>query len=288
MLQSPASETVISRGEFRLYSIGEFSKITGLTVKTLRFYHEQGLLVPSRVDEQSGYRYYSQSKVETARVVSRLRQLEFSLGEVAEILQSYDDQADILDYLERQRQAMGTKLRHFRQLADSLDQIMAAEREARKTMSLATYNVEVKTLEDVMIAAIRMKGRYSECGQAFAKIGKQFGRYLCGKPLLLHYDEEYKEEADFEVCMPIRKGVAKDGIEVRSLTGGRCLTLLHKGPYEELGRSYAKILDYVEQNGYQIKRPTREVYLKGPGMIFRGNPKNYLTEIQFPIANATE
>ena len=68
-------------------------------------------------------------------------------------------------------------------------------------------------------------------------------------------------------------------------TGSMCLVIykwMH-GPYDELGRSYAKILEYVEARGYKIIQPTREVYLKGPGIILKGNPKNYLTEIQLPI-----
>src|SRR5580765_6779149 len=68
------------------FTIGEFSKITGLSVKTLRFYHEEGLLEPSSVDEQTGYRYYAAEKIEVARVICRLRELEFSLDEIGAIL----------------------------------------------------------------------------------------------------------------------------------------------------------------------------------------------------------
>jgi effector-binding domain-containing protein len=103
--------------------------------------------------------------------------------------------------------------------------------------------------------------------------------------MLLHYDDEYREaDADFEACMPVRRAAAaRDGIDVRELAGGRCVSLLHKGPYDEMGRSYAVILKYVKDKGYRVSMPTREVYLKGPGMIFRGNPKNYLTEIQMVV-----
>jgi effector-binding domain-containing protein len=80
--------------------------------------------------------------------------------------------------------------------------------------------------------------------------------------------------------MPVRKGNPVPGVSMRELPGGRCVSLLHKGPYEQLGRSYAKVLGYIKEKGYQIAMPTREVYLKGPGMIFKGNPRNYLTEIQ--------
>ena len=267
-----------------VYSIGEFSKITGLTVKTLRFYHEQRVLTPSVVDEASGYRYYDAGKIETARMIVLLRELEFPLDEIAAILSEYDDEGELLDYLERQRAAIETKLRHYRRLKGSLDQIILRERAARLMVQNSSFAIEEKVVDSMLIAGVRMRGCYSECGKGFAQIGRRFGRQICGTPFLLHYDCEFKEDdADFEACMAIRKGESADGISVRELPGGRCVTLLHQGPYEELGRSYAKILDYIGQKGYEIKTPTREVYLKGPGMIFRGNPRKYLTEIQMLV-----
>jgi DNA-binding transcriptional MerR regulator/effector-binding domain-containing protein len=264
-----------------MYSIGDFSKITSLTVKTLRFYHEKGVLVPAHVDEQTNYRYYTESQVELARVITQLRGLDFSLADIAEILEGHDDEADILDFLERQKMAVAQKLKQYREIGKSLDQIISNQREARTLMHNSSFQVEEKTLESTLIAGVRMRGKYSDCGQGFAKIGRRFGRHICGKPFMLHYDAEYKEDdADFEAGMPIKKGDSADGIEVRQLPGGRCVALLHQGPYNELGRSYEKILTYVQQNGYAIQMPTREVYIKGPGMILRGNPKKYLTEIQ--------
>ena len=129
-----------------------------------------------------------------------------------------------------------------------------------------------------------MKGKYSDCGAGFSRLAKAIGRYIAGKPLCLYYDGEYREdEADFEPCFPIRKRVEADGISVRELPGGRCLSLMHRGPYDQLGRSYAKILKQVEERKVKVALPTRELYVKGPGMIFKGNPKNYLTEILLPL-----
>lgn len=267
-----------------MLTIGEFSKITGLSVKTLRFYHETGVLVPSAVDNDTGYRYYAESKIDEARIIKQLRLLDFPLEEIAEILSSYQDDADILDYLERQKRMIEDKVRAFREIGASLDNIISQEREARKAMNDAHYEVETKVVGSLLIAGVRMKGKYSDCGQGFAKIGKKFGRHISGKPFLLHYDHEYKDDdADFEACFPIRKGTSTEGITVRELPGGQCVTLLHKGPYEELGRSYQKILTHIKNQGHEILTPTREVYIKGPGMIFKGNPKKYLTEIQMLI-----
>jgi effector-binding domain-containing protein len=151
-------------------------------------------------------------------------------------------------------------------------------------MQNSAFEVEEKVLDSLLIAGVRMKGRYSTCGQGFARIGKNLNWRISGKSFLLVYDTEYKEDdADFEACMPIRKGKAVDGISIRELPGGRSVSLLHKGPYQEVSRSYEKIVAYVDDKGYEIVMPTREVYLKGPGLIFRGNPKNYLTEIQMLV-----
>ena len=264
-----------------MFTIGEFSKVTGLTVKTLRFYHEQGVLAPSCVDESSGYRYYNESKIETARVITYLRELDFSLAEIAAILRDEPDDAAMLDILERQRSAVEAKLRRLRQTAASLDTFIQQELEARQVMASASYEVVQKAVEPMLIAGIRMQGKYSDCGQAFSRIGRAFGRYICGKCMLLHYDTDYREnDANFEACMPVRKAIDKSDIQVRQLPGGHCVSLLHKGPYDTLGRSYAKILGYIKAHGLALELPSREVYIKGPGMIFRGNPKNYLTEIQ--------
>jgi len=269
-----------------VFSIGEFSKITGLTVKTLRFYHEQRLLIPSCIDDQSGYRYYDRTKIDKARIITYLRGLDFSLGEIGEIVKNDADDAQVLEVMERQRAQVAEKIRRFHKVAKSLDQFIAEEREARKIMAQLALDVQEKNLEPLLIAGVRMKGRYADCGKGFAQIGRRFGRHICGKCFLLHYDTEYKEDdADFEACMPIRKGNAADGITVRELPGGRCISLLHKGPYDQLGRSYARILTYIKDKSYRVIVPTREVYLKGPGMIFKGNPRNYLTEIQILVEN---
>jgi DNA-binding transcriptional MerR regulator len=271
-----------------MLSIGEFSKVTGLTVKTLRHYHEAGLLAPASVDRQTGYRYYDPAQAEAARVIAFLRGLEFSLDDIRTLLRDRDSDDALLGAMERQRAALAEKVKHLRKAVRSIDQFIAEERRA-KAMTQSTYAVEEKVLEPVRVAGVRMKGHYSECGQGFGRIGRKLGRFVCGKPMLLHYDAEYKEEdADFEACMPVRPGApaakaTADGITLRDLPGGRCVSLMHRGPYDQLGRAYAEAFRYVNDKGYAVTLPTREVYHKGPGMIFKGNPKNYLTEIQLPI-----
>jgi DNA-binding transcriptional MerR regulator len=267
-----------------MYSIGEFSRITSLTVKTLRFYHDKGLLVPAYVDDQTGYRYYDVRQIDRARMITLLRSLEFTLEQIAEMLAQAEDEADLVDFLEQQRTRLAEKMRQYKGVLVSLEQIINTEKEARKTMKNSTFKVEEKTVAPLLMAGVRMQGRYCDCGKGFATIGKNLGRYISGPAFLLHYDAEYHEDdANFEACMPISKAKEVPGVAVRELPGGRCVSLLHQGPYPELGRSYAKIMAYIKEKGYEIIMPTREIYVKGPGMIFKGNPKKYLTEIQMLV-----
>jgi DNA-binding transcriptional MerR regulator/effector-binding domain-containing protein len=271
-----------SKAETDMFTIGEFSKLSGLTVKTLRFYHEEGLLVPAFVDPDTGYRYYHERQIETARGIAYLRNLEFSIGDIKQLL-SREDEAGLLDVLERQRSQIKEQIKRLQRTVRSLDQFITEERQGQ-AMAETLDDVQEKNVETVLVAGIRMKGRYSECGQGFARLGRGFGRLICGKPLLLHYDAEYREDdADFEACLPIRQPKLVEGASVRELPGARCVALVHKGPYEQMGRSYAKVLKWIKDRNYNVVLPTREVYLKGPGMIFKGNPKNYVTEIQIPV-----
>ncbi|MCC9603196.1 MerR family transcriptional regulator [Stieleria sp. JC731] len=267
-----------------MFSIGEFSKITGLTIKSLRFYHEQGVLTPSYVEAGSGYRYYSESKIDLARVIAQLRELDFSVAEVRDMVSEHNDDADILERLASQRNAIESRMKRDREIAKLLDRIITHETEATRTMNQSTYAVEEKDIAPCLIASIRMKGAYHECGKGFAKIGRKLGRYIQGNPMLLHHDSEYKEgDADFEACMPVKKGNSTDEIIIKELPGGQALSLMHLGPYEDLGRSYERIISYAKEHNLHYQLPTREIYHKGPGMIFKGNPKKYLTEIVFLI-----
>jgi DNA-binding transcriptional MerR regulator len=269
-----------------MFSIGEFSRISGLSVRTLRFYHEEGLLVPAAVDRETGYRSYDERNAEKARVIVTLRNMEFSLEEIREVFAGCEEDGDLLAHLEVKRASLASRVASLRHILEHIDAIIGAELTARETKPMTTklFEIQEKQLEPMLVAGLRTKGRYSDMGFTFALLSKHAGRYMSGKPLCLYYDREYHEaDADIEPCIPLRENAKPEGVTVKELPAVKAVTLVHQGPYEELGRSYAMLLKYVKDRGYTVELPTREVYVKGPGMIFRGNPKKYLTEIQLPI-----
>lgn len=267
-----------------MLSIGEFSRLTGLSAKALRLYHERGLLMPERVDESTGYRYYRLESLDKARTIAQLRAMTFSLDEIQNIVGECEDDAEIIDFLQRKAKDIAQKLGHLENVASSIESVINNEKEALAMTQNNQFAVEEKHLEGLLVASIRWKGAYSETGTYLTKIYKAYGRYTCGKALSLYFDEEYVEEgAEIESCVPVRKGSNKGDFRVRQLEGGKCISLIHKGPYSEISRSYEKLIRYAKDKSIEVELPSREVYRKGPGMIFKGNPKNYLTEIQFML-----
>lgn len=265
------------------FSIGEFSRITTLSIKSLRLYHEKGILVPSEVDPSSGYRYYDEHDVETARSVKVLREFDFSLAEIKDLLDACDDESDALLQLQEKLASLESKIDRYRDISRSIRSIIEFEKEAKMSKS-RQFEIEEKELNTILVAGHRMRGRYEDIGKGLGLVCRKMGRYANGKPMTLYYDGEHKEDdANFEPCVPVRKGKDANDIHVRELKGGKCVCLIHKGPYETLTESYQRVFGYLNAKGYKALCPTREVYRKGPGLIFKGNPKNYLTEIQVLI-----
>jgi DNA-binding transcriptional MerR regulator/DNA gyrase inhibitor GyrI len=272
-----------------MYSIGQFSKITGLSVKTIRLYQEKGLVAPIHVDQSTGYRYYDRACVERARVVQYLKEMAFSLSDIKQILDGFEDDAEIVRFLETQRHEIERRLETLGRIASSLDGFIKAEKEAAVMLAKGGFEVTEKSVADQQVATIRWKGSYAETGKAVGRVARYVARRATGAPFNLYWDAEYKDtDADIETGFPVSGLTSASEVTLKTLPGGRCVSLVHRGPYDEIGRSYQRVFDYLSRKGYEPQLPSREIYLKGPGMIFRGNPKNYLTEIQVFICEKEE
>ena len=123
-----------------MLAIGEFYRLTHLSIRTLRGYHDADLLVPATVDDATGYRYYSADQIPTAQVIHRLRELDVPLPEVRRILRSSNPGARaslIADHLQR--------------LESELDRTRAAVASLRRLLrpQPAPVHVELPRMPDV-------------------------------------------------------------------------------------------------------------------------------------------
>lgn len=260
-----------------MLSIGEFSRVTQLSVKALRLYHERGILIPSKIDRGSKYRYYGRGDVERAAMIRQMKDMGFSLNEIAEIVRECTDDRQMVSFVQKKMEAVNKTISQYQTMKESLALFLERANEEKPEI---TGDIAEEEIPDQLVCGIRFKGKYHEIGHYYRKLSRLCARYGEGKPFTLYYDGEYKEEdADIEATFPVRKKVSIEGIGCRVLTGGKAVTLIHRGPFEELGASYLKLYRYCRVNDLKTALPTREQYLKGPGMIFKGNPKKYITKL---------
>lgn len=263
------------------YQIGQFSKITMLTIKTLRYYHEKELLIPSEISNDSGYRYYSEAQIQTARLIKLLKSYEFTINEIHEILENSQDESDIQAYLDEKYEGFERKIQRY----ETLKKEIKSYSRPKEVVSMNNSTVDRIEISDKMIISVTYTGRYQDVGKYMGILFKAAGSNAVGKPFCIYHDKSYQDEANIEVCIQVRKEITKAGVNYKILTGGSALSILHIGPYDKLGDAYKTITDYMNAHNLVSDLPSREHYLKGPGMLLKGNPSKYQTEIQYILNN---
>ena len=259
-----------------MLSIGEFSQATRLTVKTLRFYHELGILVPVEVDRLTGYRYYDDSSYERAFCISTLKELGFTLQEIGSILEECESEEDLLRFIRKKLEEVRYRIKSLKALEGRLSFF---DRSIDAPPPVPAGAVEEITLEIPYLAAVSVRGTYATIATGFRTLYRKAGRLASGAPYGFFYDMEYKEDdAVMEAVFALSREAMIGGVECRNLPEHRAVRILYKGPYSGVGSAYMKLFEYCGGKGYTPVPPVVERYLKGPGLIFKGNPEHYLTE----------
>ncbi|HCS40248.1 MAG TPA: MerR family transcriptional regulator [Anaerolineaceae bacterium] len=262
-----------------MYQIGEFSKITNITIKTLRYYDEQGIFVPSFRGE-NGYRYYDEGDFKTAQLILLLRNLDFGIAEIKDVLANYDDEDDLSYFLAAKKSMIEQRVNIDKALIKKIEGFI----EPNIIIHKPEYKIGIVDIKSQRVASIRFKGAYQDTSKYLGKIFSELKGHALGVPFNCYYDNGYCEIADIEVCVPTNKFVNRDGIETRELPGGKGISTMHKGSYDFFNYAYKAVLDYAKNNHLKHELPTREIYHKGPGQLFMGNPNKYLTEIVVPYS----
>ncbi len=273
-----------------MFKIGDFSKMARVSVKTLRYYDEVGLIAPARVDEFTGYRYYSADQLPRLNRILALKDLGFSLEQIARLLDDGLPAVHIRELLalrqtEIREQIEADKLR-LELVEMRLTQI---EREG----AMPVHDVTVRSIEPFTIASVRdVIPTYDYTGQLFGELMGYLMSHRVkfdGPPMGLCHDTEYKEEdVDMEVATPVDPtAVGSDRIKVYELPRiETAACLVHKGDYHLLPESYEALMNWIGANGYQIAGTDRQIYLRTFADV--ADPSDCLTEIQFPVVKAME
>ncbi|NBD08386.1 MULTISPECIES: MerR family transcriptional regulator [Corallococcus] len=245
-----------------LYSIGEVSRITGLTVKALRFYQEKGLLEPSRVDPSSGYRYYTERDISLAHTLRALRDLKLSLEEIHGVLAELDSGASLAEQLARARARLAEEAASAQRSVLALDTLLRHQAQAEAYLRAPPPLLE-RWLSPARVAVHRARGRYSDASVVFPRLLAACGPHMAGAPFCLLHEAEYREEdADLSWCVPLAPGATPEGVSIEEVPEVQAVTLVHSGAPRSVGPSWARLFASVHSKGRTPSTPLRETYLR--------------------------
>jgi DNA-binding transcriptional MerR regulator len=257
--------------------IGDFSKLSRVSVKALRYYDEMGLLKPVSVDRFTGYRLYEYSQLSDLNRILALKELGFSLEEIGRLL---DDGLSV-EQMRGMLKLRETEARQrVREESERLELIKARLRQIEQENGMSKYDVVIKKVEDVVPLPSEQGGLWDEL-EGYLALNRVRPKDAC---FTLYHDDEFKErDWDLEVCEPIDADLGESTrVKVHTLPAASLACTMHNGPFVTIGEAYNAIGKWINDNGYRIVGPCREVYLKVAKNGSQNDPET-VTEIQFPV-----
>ena len=257
-------------------AIGEFSRLTHLSVRTLRRYHEAGLLEPATVDEQTGYRNYSADQIPTAQVIHRLRELDVPLPAVQRIVNSPDPGV---------RAALVSD--HLRRLESELDRTRSAVASLRRLLQPEPppLDVELRAVPAMTVAAVDGVVDHDEVLAWYAGAMAELDAVVAapnGVPGGLYDNALFVDgRGSVVVYLPTEEPPRKGRVHPVTLPAGELAVTTHIGEHDDIDVTYGELGAWVVGNALSVAGPVRERYLIGPRDT--SSPAAWRTEIGWPV-----
>ena len=149
------------------------------------------------------------------------------------------------------------------------------------------YTIEIRNIEPMQVALSHYNGPVQNAPKYMPAVFKAIGGKANGAPFIGYLSTvDQSGEAEMILCVPTAETPHGQGIEQATLPGGKAACLTHIGPYHTMNLAYKAMESYLAKNHLSLCPPCREVFIKGPGMLIKGNPNQYITELVFPLEDA--
>ena len=188
-----------------MFKIGEFSKLTQVSIRMLRYYDEMGLLKPAAIDPWTGYRLYGVKQIPVLNKIVYLRDAGFQVAEIAKALQAPDEQT-FLAQLERKD---GQIEQQIQAEQEQLERLMLAKQALFSEKKELPYQVVLRAVPSYPVLALRREipDYYAEGNlwQEMSVLAADLHLTFTGEPFSIYYDQDYREH---DVDIVFRHGAA--------------------------------------------------------------------------------
>ena len=265
-----------------MLKIGEFSKISRVSIRMLRHYDDIGLLKPAELDDLTGYRYYREEQLFIIGRITALKDMGFALADIVRILEIHDDKEQLDAFLSAREKELTeqAKLTEYRLML--LD---TARKRLRKEQNMS-FDVTLKTIPERYAATVHMiVPRYEDEGIAWAKL-REVKNLVPAEPcyaIAEFLDDEFKEEnVELIVSMSVNgKYEDTENVKFKTIPAAKVASCVVKGSYDQMSDACATVISWINANGYKLSGPMFNIYHVSPAQT--QNPDEYVTEVCFPV-----
>lgn len=268
-------------------TIGEFSRMTHLSVKALRHYHDMGVLEPAAVDPFTGYRSYDAAQIPAAQVIRRLRDLRMPLDSIRTVLRASD--------VETRNREIAAHLARMEQQLEQTRSSVAGLR-ALLTGPPPRLPVELRSIPAVTALAVEetvtTDGLEQWAPGVFADLSAALsaGGFRAAGPhgALFPGDFFEAERAALTVFVPVAAGGAgppAGRVRLLEIPATEAAVAVHEGAADDIDRTYAALGQVVAERAIGVDGPIREYYLSG--IPTEGGDAPHRTEVCWPVFRTT-
>lgn len=268
-----------------MFRIGEFSKLTQVSIRMLRYYDEMGLLKPAETDKITNYRLYAAEQIPTLNRIIFLRDLGFNVAEIKVAVDDWNDEA-IMRRLEQKRLAI---LETIQVEQDKLAKIELAKRDILQEKIAIHYNVSIKSIPSYQVLSLRrvVPDYFAEglLWKEMAAFAHKNNIPVSKNAFAIYHDSDYREKnVDIEICMSVlQMGKDTEAFTYRNTEAVPIMacTMVY-GPFENIAGAFLGFANWLQEHSqYRMEEHSRQILHRGP--FDEENPDNYLTEIQIPL-----
>lgn len=269
-----------------MLKIGDFSKLSRISIRMLRHYDEIGILHPQCVDDFTGYRYYNESQLPLAGKIQALKSLGFGLSVIKEILDQYEDVQEIKRFLLVKQKELEEEALETQQKLRLLDNTL---KWLRKDGRLMDYNVTLKTVPERYVASVRQVIPAYDCeGMLWETMcreleGQNVQQAVPCYGMAIFHDEGHKDhDPDVEIqSAVVGKYQDTEHVKFKNVPPIQIASVTYKGSYEQITRVNDAVANWVKANGYDFNGKSFCIYHVSPQET--SNPDEFVTEVCFPV-----
>lgn len=268
-----------------MFKIGDFSKLSSISIRMLRHYDKVELLEPVKVDEQSGYRYYSASQLKKVNQIQMLKDMGFNIATIKEIIE-----CDNINSVKEQFQNRCAQIKdEMGDLQKQLRLLEASMKTMREDVVEMNYHVSIKEIPVRNVASVRKFIPSYNCeGDLWSILMqeihmKNISMAHPSYSIAVFHDQEYKEkDVDVEIQLNIfGKYENTNDVHFKKIEAIKVASITVNGSYEQITDVNEAAAKWIEAEGYELAGPMFNIYHVSPAI--ESDPNKWVTEVCYPI-----